>query len=276
MKYTSIENMKIKTEQEYIETIGMLRGNLPKLKNIIIQQQRVWDLRAVDFKDKPENASNQETVVRIRGITRRPEMDFARFHDHIRRIGEDVEYVEKYIFAELDLMNKHASLRTSRYSTVIGLLGFTFAVVTIIFTPLSFFTSLLALPVTQFQDHQFNHTSSASGNTVVAYKSGELGGWMGKFLIFTILEDFSPGVVAVEFASFLVTLGCLGLAWLCYHKYEDSSSGSSDSESLNNEHRRSSAGTPAGLSSSSNSCFRRNRRTRLGDDESHLGSSTRC
>ena len=257
MTNTSIENMKIKTEQGYIETIGMLRGYLPKLKNIIIQQQRVWDLQAVDFKDKAENASNQETVGRIRGITRRPDTDFASFHDRIRRLGEDAEFVEKYILAELDLKSKHASLRTSRYSTVIGLLAFTFAVVTIIFTPLSFLTSLLALPVTRFQDHQFNHTSSASGNTVVAYKSGKLGGWMGKFLIFTILEDFSPGVAAVEFASFGVTLSCLGLAWLWYHKHEHLSSGSSESKSLNNEQQRSLVGILTDLSSSFNGWIQR-------------------
>jgi hypothetical protein len=57
MKDNDIENMKITTEKSYIDIIDLLRRNLSKLKNILKQQQRIWDIRTADFKDKAENTS---------------------------------------------------------------------------------------------------------------------------------------------------------------------------------------------------------------------------
>ena len=101
---------------------------------------------------------------------------------YLRKIDKDAERVEKWITAQLDLKVNHAALKESHNSTILSTAVIGFTVITTIFTPISFISSLFALPIHQFLNKQSNVTS-ATGDPVAAYGTNYIGTWMGELSI---------------------------------------------------------------------------------------------
>lgn len=113
----------------------------------------------------------------LSSIIGRPNTQLPRIKERIRKLDEDAERVEKWILLQLDLKSKHASLKASQAaldeshnSTTLSTAVIGFTIITVIFAPLSFLTSLFALPVDRFQQYQKNN----------AYPYGYIGTWLSK------------------------------------------------------------------------------------------------
>jgi hypothetical protein len=97
-------------------------------------------------------------------------------------MDRDAERIEASIKDQLELKRTHASMNDARSSLVLGVAVAGFTIVTIIFTPLSFMTSLLALPIDKFSAEQYSFAPNKTDNTTVrAYHSGDVGAWFSKF-----------------------------------------------------------------------------------------------
>ena len=74
-------------------------------------------------------------------------------------------------------MAKHASLRESHATAMMSAAIFGFTLITIVFTPLSFFASLFSLPIDRLQVHQ---TGGLFSDQSGMYSARYVGTYMGK------------------------------------------------------------------------------------------------
>jgi Mg2+ and Co2+ transporter CorA len=223
-----METIHIEREREFIFNIHDVRDELAMIRDVVSQQEEVWNAfweesvdeirrdinefntgrgRAVEIPRPPQHgkqrrrstsssasgsdkSSNSDECdqndlsggkaaarAELSAIIGRPNTQLPRIKERIRKLDEDAERVEKWILVQLDLKSKHASLKASQAaldeshnSTMLGTAVIGFTIITIIFAPLSFLTSLFALPVDRFQQHQQNN----------AYPWGYIGTWLSK------------------------------------------------------------------------------------------------
>ncbi|KAJ2983391.1 hypothetical protein NUW58_g6255 [Xylaria curta] len=79
----------------------------------------------------------------------------ATFYKHQRQIAkleQDAERVEQDVSTQLDLKQKHATMREAHSLGILSAAVFGFTVITVIYTPLSFVAALFALPIDQFNE----------------------------------------------------------------------------------------------------------------------------
>ncbi|KAF2444439.1 hypothetical protein P171DRAFT_32759 [Karstenula rhodostoma CBS 690.94] len=145
MNETTLEKISIKQEMKFIHDITDIRDELAMIKNVVTDQEEVWTQFYEDLKDEiPKWDDNN------RRIAVRPKQQIPKFKRRIQKIDEDAQRVEQWIHGQLELKKTHASLRESHNSTVLSTTVIGFTIVTIVFTPLSFVTSLLAVPDDNF------------------------------------------------------------------------------------------------------------------------------
>lgn len=119
----------------------------------------------------------------------RAQSQFDRYRRRITQLDEDVQRMENSIMIKLDLKQKHASLRESHATAVMSAAVLGFTVITIIFTPLSFLTSLFALPIERFQANQVDffipgrENEADFTNRTRAYTTNYIGTWTGQFCL---------------------------------------------------------------------------------------------
>lgn len=185
MRKEGMENININKEKEFMHSINDIREELTMIRSVIVQQKQVWDEFWDDyFGNEPEVTSkrtdlwegvNAETRSTVENILKRPKKQIATFLSHIDKIDKDAERVKEWILEQLDLKSKHAGLKEAHNSLILSTVVIGFTVVTVIFTPLSFLTSLFALPSDQLQKH---HNTIVNGTAV--YSNNYLGGWMSE------------------------------------------------------------------------------------------------
>jgi hypothetical protein len=156
------------------------------IKRVLVQQEEVWKEFALtawpDFWTTGRMVVTKETMDKAvqaekeewQAIMRIP-AQFGKYRRRINDLDEDSARVEQAISLKLDLMAKHSTIRESHATSIMSAAVFGFTLVTIVFTPLSFFTSLFALPIDRFQDNQvFGRFSNETGMYTTNY--------VGKFI----------------------------------------------------------------------------------------------
>ena len=189
-EYTKSEALKknnIESEKVFILQIGDVREELSMIQSVLFEQEEVWrQFMKAKFPKLWSNPPEDQfsipdeitgTLLTIMEALERPQAQFAKYKRQIAKLDKDAERVEGSITLLLDLKSRHASLQEAHLTTLMSAAVIGFTIVTIIFTPLSFFTSLLALSTSQFQNHQTNSTLM---NGAPFYHSSYIGGWMGK------------------------------------------------------------------------------------------------
>ncbi|KAI1172377.1 hypothetical protein F4777DRAFT_590564 [Nemania sp. FL0916] len=84
----------------------------------------------------------------------KPQSQFPKYRKRFEKLDDDAERVERHILVQLDLKQKHATMKETHTATVMSAAIVGFTVITIIFAPLSFLASLFALPIDQFQQRE--------------------------------------------------------------------------------------------------------------------------
>ncbi|KAJ4293306.1 hypothetical protein N0V90_008588 [Kalmusia sp. IMI 367209] len=145
MKENTLDQIDIRKEMKFLHQITDIRDELAMIKNVITDQAEVWTQFYEDLKDEiPKWDDNN------RRIAIRPKEQIPKFNRRVQKIDEDAQRVEQWIQGQLDLKKTHASLRESHNSTVLSTTVIGFTIITIVFTPLSFMASLLAVPDDNF------------------------------------------------------------------------------------------------------------------------------
>lgn len=189
-EYTKPEALKknnIDSEKVFISQIGDVREELSMIQSVLFEQEEVWRqfMKAKvpelwsglpqDQLSIPSDITGR--VLDFMEILERPQMQFAKYKRQITKLDTDAGRVEGFITHQLDLKSKHASLQEAHLTTLMSAAIIGFTVVTIIFTPLAFLASLLALSTNEFQKHQYN---SALTNGAPFYPSSDVRKWMGE------------------------------------------------------------------------------------------------
>ncbi|KAI3338061.1 hypothetical protein F4824DRAFT_499841 [Ustulina deusta] len=107
-----------------------------------------------------------------------------------KAIAATAEEVKRIVLIKLDLKQKHATMRETHAATVMSPDIVGFIIIIIIFTPLSFMTSLFALPVDQFQPNEGDR-----------YITAYLGRWMAVSEITSLVDTVIAIYIASEFFS---------------------------------------------------------------------------
>jgi hypothetical protein len=158
-----VDKSSIEKEMVFANRIDSASRELAMVKNIISRQKEVCET----FCKLPK------VPARLDDTLYGPKADFVRFQRRIQRIEEDIERSEKSVLFQLDLKAKHAGLTESHNSILLSKVATCFAVITVIFTPLSWLTSLLALPIDELVKHTKNKQYASSYVTGSMCKSSQ-------------------------------------------------------------------------------------------------------
>ena len=189
-EYTKLEALRknnIDREKVFILHIGDVREELSMIQSVLFEQEEVWrQFMKAKFPKlwsrPPEDqfyipSETTGRMLELMEILERPQTQFAKYKRQIAKLDADAERVEGFITLQLDLKSKHASLQEAHVTTLMSAAVIGFTIVTIIFTPLAFLASLLALSTNGFQNHQYNSTLT---NGAPFYHSSYIGKWMGE------------------------------------------------------------------------------------------------
>jgi hypothetical protein len=188
-----VSEINMSQETQFLHEISDLREELSMIKHVLYEQEEVWrDYTYEKFPDCwpngpgdkfdiPQILANTDAarvipVIEAAKILERPQRLFAKYSRQIAKLDADAERVEKSILTQLDLKAKHAGLKETHLTTIMSAAVIGFTIVTIIFTPLSFLASLLALPIDDLQRHQITSSDGSS-----SYTTNYIGKWMGEF-----------------------------------------------------------------------------------------------
>ena len=167
---------KMEKQYEIIADISDIRNELDMIQTIIDQQEGIIN----DFFHDRHRKRNCEAEGKIEegfNHTQRlldvAKSRLAEYTKRISKINRDADRISKTIDDMLNISRTEAGMKEARNSVLIGSAALAFAVVTIIFTPMSFVAALMALPNNRFLDHQYRYSTENDGDTRV-YKSGYL------------------------------------------------------------------------------------------------------
>lgn len=187
---TGVESLGIDKERQFFHEINDIREELSMIRRLFSQQEEVWRDFASNawpetWADCLNGRMNQQSDAKkqdereITKIIMRPRSRIQKHQRRVAQLDEDAERVERSVGIQLDLKRQHTSLQEAHSTAVISAAAFGFAVITIVFTPLSFVMSLFALPIDRFQVNQIpSRWTSEAG----MYPTMYIGTWAGKTL----------------------------------------------------------------------------------------------
>lgn len=200
-----LATINLEKERLYLHDINDARVELAMIKRVIVQQETVWKEFVRDVwpdywdaermhvpADDRHNMNSREREEWAKIV--RPQAQFESYRRRIEQLDEDAERVERLILAKLDLKQKHTSLREAHATGIMSAAVLGFTIITIIFTPLSFVTSLFALSIDQFQKQQVDwyvpgpRDDTSAVNMTRVYTKSYIGKWAGKLASFCHLD----------------------------------------------------------------------------------------
>lgn len=162
-----------KQEQGFIHNMSDIHSELDMITSVLEQQKKVMNTFLRETKTQQESATGQEQEGWA--MVKEARAMLNDYEDRVQKIHRDADRVDKTIESYLNLKRTYASIEDTRNSLIIGFATTAFAFVTVIFTPLSFMTSLFALPVDRFTRHQYKEAGSEDS----VFKSSYIGGYTG-------------------------------------------------------------------------------------------------
>lgn len=199
----AVDDGTIDKERTYMHEISDVRDELIMIRSVIIQQQEVWnDFWKDHAREKTkrtlkedtsvvhENSAetdkwweitgswpslDPETKLWLEGVLTRPSSQLSKFLNRIDKIDKDAQRVEEWISWQLDLKSKHAGLKEAKNSLLLSRSVIGFTVITVIFAPLSFLLSLLALPIDWLRRQKTPKT-----NDTGVYSHVYIAKWLGR------------------------------------------------------------------------------------------------
>ncbi|KIW81600.1 hypothetical protein Z517_04626 [Fonsecaea pedrosoi CBS 271.37] len=174
------QSLDVEKERTFMHDLSDIRVELDAIDQVLTQQKNIIS----DFRGSLDAAEEDvtwhlENDADKRFVKRSLEDDKKRidtYRTRIAKIQKDADRIDQAISNALNLKRTAASIQDARNSAkdartslLLGWAVLGFTIITILFAPLSFMTSLLALPVDSLR--QFNGTD-ATGAPTALYRSG--------------------------------------------------------------------------------------------------------
>lgn len=133
------------------------------IQTVLFQQEEIW--KAFTYNSWPnfwpdgeegrfKPPSGEDELADTWREIARPQAQFPKYRRRLEKLDEDAACVERHILVQLDLKQKHAAIQETHTATIMSAAIVGFTVITIIFVPLSFLTSLFAIPLDQLQQNE--------------------------------------------------------------------------------------------------------------------------
>jgi len=172
----------IEKERDFLKRISDIQGELAMIQDVLNQQTEV--LKDV-LQDPPEDFVSQDkrqggSLSHRWDRVVRSEKTLKKFYKRTEKISADAARIEKIIQDELNLKRTFAAMEDARTSLSLGIAVIGFTVITIIFAPLAFMTSLFALPVDEFEKRKVKINSGSPEEEQEAYTASYIGKWFGE------------------------------------------------------------------------------------------------
>ncbi|KAI0527796.1 hypothetical protein F5B22DRAFT_4466 [Xylaria bambusicola] len=218
VKKARIEDIDLEKEKQLFHEISDLQSELSMIKSVLAEQEEVWNEylglvlpKAASADDQPCTRSKETAIAehsrwpqqhtrlgKIEKSRLQPsktqesktkdtvslKATFDKYRRRITKLEQDAERVEQDIQIQLDLKQKHATMKEAHSLAVLSATIFGFTIITVIFAPLSFIVALFALPIDKFNEGKVGNDKDG------VYSSIYVGKWS----------------VATEFVSISVTL----------------------------------------------------------------------
>ncbi|KAI0860004.1 hypothetical protein F4860DRAFT_233158 [Xylaria cubensis] len=222
-----VEDIDLHKEKELFHEISDLREELSMIKSVLAEQEEVWNEfldstllsqgsvkplgnqqrpRSTTLKQarryRPHARARKTTILKKMLKPKQPQRYgqdeesrdilkiqsmFDKYRRRIAKLEQDAERVERDVSTQLDLKQKHATMKESHSLAVLSATVFGFTIITVIFAPLSFVVALFALPIDKFNEGKYGNDKEG------AYSSD----YIGKWSVATELVSISITLVAM-------------------------------------------------------------------------------
>lgn len=183
-KIALIEDIDLDNEQDLFHQISDLREEVSMIKSVLEEQEEVW----VDFMslmqpdqrpDYHPNTTdtgdlNLDHPPRNEGEIRKIKKLFAKYKRRITKLEEDTKRAEQNMITNLDFKQKHATIKETHGTAMLGAAVCGFTTITVIFAPLSFVVALFALPIDKFTEGKIGNQRDG------VYLTSYIRNWSGK------------------------------------------------------------------------------------------------
>ncbi|CAN9243934.1 unnamed protein product [Alternaria alternata] len=159
-----------KKERDFIHIMSDIHSELDMISAVLQQQAKIMNKFLRETRRLQQAATGQEK--KGWALVKEAHALINEYESRILKIHRDADRVDKTIESYLDLKRTYASIEDTRNGLVVGIAASAFALVTVIFTPLSFMTSLLALPVDHFARQQIKIDGAEDGVFRTSYIAG--------------------------------------------------------------------------------------------------------
>ena len=187
--------LDIGKEADFIHNISDIRSEIVMIQDVLNQQEKVLNAFLKDntldtynpHYDPNEEANDWESVHTATQL-------ISDYRERTRKIDEDARRIDQVIQNKLNLKrtaasieDAHQSVAEARQSKLLSIVVLGFAIITIIFTPISFLAALLALDIDTFDGIKYTPVSTDTANSVdsqasAVFSGKKMAGLFGKSL----------------------------------------------------------------------------------------------
>ena len=188
--------LDIDKEADFIHNISDIRNEIVMIQDVLNQQEKVLTAfladPTLDGLNSPGNSKEKGNNWGPIHTARQLILDYRK---RTQKIDEDAQRIDQVIQNKLNLKRTASSIEDARQSIAearqskllsIAVLGFT--IITIIFTPISFLATLLALDIDTFDGIKYTPVSTDTAKTddsraSAVFSGKKMAGLFGKFLL---------------------------------------------------------------------------------------------
>ncbi|KAF3058175.1 hypothetical protein GL218_05260 [Daldinia childiae] len=171
----------IEKERDFMHRIADVREELVMIQEILDQQKEILQAFIQDFENHEFgsmlDSSDEQDIKGARILWEQwklPAKDVDIFTKRLSKINKDAERIENLIQNQLNMKRTYASIRDTRTGLILSAAVIGFTVITIIFAPLAFMTSLFALPLEGLLKNQYQSDGGNGRDPTPAYTTSRL------------------------------------------------------------------------------------------------------
>lgn len=178
----------IEEERDFMHRIADVREELAMIQEILSQQGEILsslirdtehhELHAILDEARERQTYWEETNWEELKLS---EKSIDRFKKRVAKIDRDAERIENLIQNQLNMKRTYASIRDARTGLILSAAVIGFTVITIIFAPLAFMTSLLDLPLEGLLENQYQLNGGNGRDPTTAHTTKYVAAWFGKY-----------------------------------------------------------------------------------------------
>ena len=179
--------LDIDKEADFIHNISDIRSEIVMIQDVLNQQEKVlYDFLKDPTLERIENEPWAPVHTAMQLIS--------DYRERTRKIDGDAQRIDQVIQNKLNLKrtaasieDAHQSVTEARQSKLLSIVVLGFAIITIIFTPISFLAALLALDIDTFDGIKYTPVSTDAANSInsqasAVFSGKKMAGLFGKSL----------------------------------------------------------------------------------------------